>query len=232
MANAKGMKNILVLILFFTSLHMMGQYSMGPSVKYGWSDMPNDIESIRNSTNYTEFGPSYSIGIFNEYQFINWFSLELDILYDHLSSEQFYFHNKENLNGYRSTLLTEIGYLTMPLLLQFNYKKLSLHVGGQVSYKVNEYLKWVRTDLNNVQDVGEGRNGVAILRWNYGFTSAITYNVYQNFELEFRYVHGFSNIMNEETGFVYSASTIQYLFGLNYKFDFQKKKAIQTAPAH
>lgn len=224
------MKNILVLILCFISLNMLGQYSMGPTAKFGVSDMPNDIESIRRSTHYTEYGSSYSIGIINEYELKNWFSVELDVLFEHLRSEQFYFTDKDKPNGYRSTQLNEIGYLSMPLLLKFNYKKFSVHAGAQASYKVTEHLKLVNTNPDNVQTVNEGRNGEAILKWNYALISAISYNIYQNFELELRYAHGLNNIMNEETGLVYYASTQQFLCGLNYKFDFQKKKSIQEVP--
>jgi len=219
------MKRFLFLIFFFFSINMLGQYSVGPTVKYGWSDMPNNIESIRNSTNYTEFRPSYSIGILNEYRFNTWFAVELDILYDFLSSEQFYLVNGDNPEGYRSTTLNEVSYLSMPILLQFDYKKFSLHAGGQASYTLVWETQTVINDgFVNQNSYGSRSTGDG-LGWNFAFTAALAYNVYDNLELEARFVKGLVNIMDPDWGFEHYASTTQFLVGLNYKFNFQKKKA-------
>lgn len=55
---------------------------------------------------------------------------------------------------------------------------------------------------------------------------ALAYNIYDNLELEARYVKGLVNIVDPDWGFDYYASTTQFLVGLNYKFKFQKKKAV------
>ncbi len=209
---------------------MLGQFSIGPSIKFGRSNLPNDIESIRESENYTEYGNNYAIGILNEYKLKNWFSVEIDLLFDHLSSQKFYFVDKNNSNLYKSNQLNKIGYLSIPLFLQFNYKKLNFNIGCQTSFRISEYTKLTITDQDNSQTIYEGNNYNMFLKKNIALTSAITYRLYENFELELRYIKGFVNIMNEKTGYVYNASTTQFLFGLNYKFDFKKKKSTEEIP--
>ena len=193
--------------------------------------MPNDIESLRNSTDYTEYRPSYSIGILNEYKFNNWFSLELDLLYDHISSEQFYFVDKDNRDGYRSTTKMDISYLTMPLLLQFDYKRLSLHTGAQASYPLVWEMEKTIVDQAGNRDSYGGRATGESLGLNFAFTAALAYNIYKDLELEARYTYGLVNIMDPDWGFTYYANTTQFLVGLNYKFDFQKKEAVAKEEA-
>ena len=219
------MKKNLFLILSFISLSVFAHYSIGPTAKYVWSDIPNNIESIRNSADYTEFRPSYSIGILNEYRFNTWFAVELDILYDFVSSEQFYLVNGDNPEGYRSTTLNEVSYLSTPILLQLDYKKFSLHAGGQASYTLVWETQTVINDgFGNQNSYGSRSSGDG-LGWNFAFTAALAYNVYDNLELEARYVKGLVNIMDPDWGFEHYASTTQFLVGLNYKFNFQKKQA-------
>ncbi len=219
------MKKLLFIASLLISLNSFSQFSVGPAAYIGKSELSNDIESVRTESNYTEFGNSYAAGLFGEYQIKKWFSIQLDVLYDQLNSEQFYFVDKSEPNRYRSNQLDRLEYLTLPLTLQFNYKRLKLNMGCQASFLMSAYSD--RTVIDQFGKVSNwaGDSDGRYLESNYSFITGLSFNVYKNIHIEGRYTRGLPNIMDERTGYKYSATTSQFLIGLYYQILLKKKES-------
>ena len=69
------MKQLLIIASLLISLNSLGQFSLGPALYLGKSEISNNLTVVRTETKYTEPRNSYVIGIFNEYKFNNWFSV-------------------------------------------------------------------------------------------------------------------------------------------------------------
>lgn len=218
------MKQLLIIGSLLISINSLGQFYFGPAFYFGKSELSNNIISIRSSSNYTEFRNSYTGGFFNEYTFNSWFSMQLDILYDQLNSEQFYFVDKNNPNSYKSNQSDKTEYLSLPLTMQFQYKKLNFNIGYQTSFLLSSYYKSSTTDQFGGTSNSEGKGNNMFLNRNISLISALSYGAYKNIHIEVRYTKGLTNIMNTQAGYQYNSTTSQILIGLYYKIQFKKKE--------
>jgi hypothetical protein len=216
------MKQLLIIGSLLISLNSLGQFSFGPALYLGKSELSNDIVSVRSSTNYTVSRNSYALGLFGEYKLKKWFSMQLDILYDQLNSEQFYFADKEDPNSYRLNQFDKVEYLTLPLTMQFNYKKLKLNIGYQTSFLLANYSDINLIDPTGLIDIWTGKADEMFTKRNISFIAGISFDLYKNIHIEGRYTKGLSNIMNGTAGYQYNATTSQFLIGLYYKIQFKK----------
>ncbi len=217
------MKKLLIVISLLISLNSFSQFSFGPAIYFGKSEILNNISTIRSETSYTEYRDSYVAGLSNEYKLNNWFSMQLDILYDQLNSEQFFFTDINDPTRYRYWQFDKLEYLSLPLTMQFQYKKLNLNIGYQTSFLLSNHYEYTKVDQFGTDNL-KGQDNDMFINRNISFLSALSYNVYKNINIECRYTRGLSNIMNGQTGFHYDATTSQFLIGLYYMVHIKKKE--------
>ena len=211
------------------------QLSIGPSVYYGRSNFPNELNDIdhrEGETYETEFGNSYVAGVFAEYQMKEWFSVQLDVLYDQLNFRQEdVITNSNPVDGSQwiSTNERKAEYLSIPLTLQFNYKKMHANVGYQTSFLLSNYERRCTSDPYHGESCQEGKS-ITLTDKNISLLLSLSYQVYKGLEIEARYLKGMTNVSDGQSGWnMFYSSTVQYIFGLNYHFDLSKKKTEDEA---
>jgi len=171
------MRILLIIILLLISLNSFGQFSIGPALYIGKSELSNDLFAQRSSQ------------------------------------------------------LDKIEYISIPLTMQFQYKKLNLNIGYQTSFLVSNYYKATTIDQVGTVSNSEGNGKEMFINRNISLISALSYNVYKNAHIEVRYTKGLTNENNGQTGLFYNATTTQFLIGLYYKIQFKKKELEKSKPS-
>jgi len=222
------MKQLFIIGSLLISLNSLAQFSLGPALYFGKSELKDDYATIRNSTYFTEARNSFVAGVFVEYQFNNWYSMQLDVLYDQINSEKFYLQNKYNPNSYRTNQSNKLTYLSLPLSMQFKYKKFQLNIGYQTSFLLtNSYESTVIDQAQNKTETkGNGKNIFTNL--NVSLLVGISYEIFKNIHIEGRYTEGLTSLANNAAGYYSDERTNQFLVGLYYKISFKKKESKET----
>lgn len=207
-----------------------GQLSLGPAAYFGQSNFPSEKEDFARRVTETyesKFGNSFAVGMFAEYQMKDWFSLQIDALYDQLnfSEEQIAITSFPLPESeWRNTNNRKAQYLSLPLTLQFNYKFLHANIGYQTSFLLNNYEK--RCNTTSGSEECQSGESTTLTKLNTSLVAGLSFDLYKGLGLEYRFVKGLNNVSNNSSGVnTYQSGTIQYLVGLTYRFRLSQKAA-------
>lgn len=129
-----------------------------------------DIEGVdfKNITNY-HFGAVVELGLFDN------FSIQPEILYITQGAE---------LNGFGEQVKNELGYIAIPVLAKFYLTEnaLSLEVGPQVSFLVNERNQFNTNDTNT---------------FDFALAGGLGYKLTKNFFVQARYAMGLTEVKKD-----------------------------------
>lgn len=214
-----NMKQLTAFLFLIFSINSFAQFSFGPAIYFGKSSFPNDQQTVRSETRNFESRNNYALGVFGEYKFTNWFAAQIDVMYDQLNSEEFYFVDETDPTAYYSATLDRIEYLTLPLTAQFSYKRLKLNAGYQPAFLLSNYTNTNRNGIN------ESWRGGKFKEMNSSFILGFSFDVVKDIHIEARYLRGISNIINPDNALYYEARTSQILIGLYYDIRLKKNEA-------
>lgn len=218
------MKKWIAILIVLAPITVFSQWSVGPQVSIGKSELYNDIETIRTEENFTEYRNSYAVGVVGAYKFNNWLLLQADLLYDQLNSKYFYFVDGDNrASSYRTTEVEKVSYLSVPLSVGISFKRLRVNIGYQPSLLLSGSSTITTIDqVDNVTTVPFKGGGV-YSKMNHNLMMSLSYQIHKDLYFEGRLVKGLRNMIDTRTGFVYNQKSNQLLIGLNYRFDLKKK---------
>jgi len=151
--------------------------------------------------------------------------MQLDVLYNQIRSEKYFLKDKNKPNSYRINQSNKLTYLSLPLSMQFKYKKLQLNIGSQTYLLMaNSYESAV---LDQTQNIAEKKANVKTVytNLNTSLLAGISYNIFYKIHIEDRYTYGLTSLVNNTFGYFSDERTNQFLVGFYYKIEFNNKKS-------
>lgn len=185
------------------SFNTFGQHQLGVKVSGGLSEIIRSGESSEVSLN-TSFVPSGQGGVYYNLSLGEKASVGAELLFSQIEGKEemeMDFHDAQgNDAGHSSTLtLLHISYLSMPVYVGFNFNKLTVHGGFQVSYalagsgreKSTVILKELQEESYSYDRKIEDLNYTT---GDFGPKAGIFYQLTDKLSIEGTYYYGLTNI--------------------------------------
>src|SRR3989339_470774 len=197
-------KLLIILTLLSFYIFVNGQQNIGLKIDGGLSKITNPFVAS-NVTSTTQFSISGKIGFFYNYSLSKKSFIGTELLFIQIESKEKWEMSAQNqvaepTDEFVITNINKhISYVGIPVYYEFKLNKLSLNIGGQVTFAIasSGRYKTIYPDNGSIINWDTTYSKLNIDSYDFGVRAGINYNLTNNFYIEGEYYYGLNNILKK-----------------------------------